>query len=181
MPVRPVCRTTGRTHDAMGNFLFLFFFAFFFALTLSPLLGIPEIPNFRPLVGPTNSDFVPQVFGDPRECRGDVVMRRSSYAICQGMKPPPPPGPFPPPFLAAPLPPRTQPPPPSPPRPESGPRVGGSRRMARCYGPPVVPGSIALCWGKLLSPPCTCFCGMPREVRRTCAPLLSSFATKASH
>ena len=30
----------------------------------------------------------------------------------------------PPRFLAAPLP---------PPRPESGPRVGGSRRMARCY------------------------------------------------
>ena len=39
----------------------------------------------------------------------------------------------PPPFLAASLPPpQTQPPP----RPENGPRVGGSRRMARCYAPP---------------------------------------------
>ena len=28
----------------------------------------------------------------------------------------------------------------------------------------VLPGSIGLCWGQLLSPPCTCFCGMPREV-----------------
>ena len=66
---------------------------------------------------------------------------------------PPPLRPSPPPFLAAPPPPQTQPPPflgsppPPPPRPsprpspppppESGPRVGGSRRMARCYSPPV--------------------------------------------
>ena len=33
-------------------------------------------------------------------------------------------------------------PPPPPPRPESGPRVGGSRRMARCYGPPVAGGAV---------------------------------------
>ena len=51
--------------------------------------------------------------------------------------PPPDPAPLPPPpQTQPPFPPQTQPPPP-PPRPESGPRVGGSRRMARCYGPPV--------------------------------------------
>ena len=48
----------------------------------------------------------------------------------------------PPPFLAAPLPPpQTQPPP----RPENGPRVGGSRRMARRYGPPVLWGLTDRC------------------------------------
>ena len=60
-----------------------------------------------------------------------TYMLRSDYRdeaviicfVCQAIKPAPPP----PPFLA----------PPPPPRPKSGPRVGGSRRMARCYGPPV--------------------------------------------
>ena len=41
-PVGSVCRAVGRIRDTMGQFLFLFFFCFFFALTLSPLLGIPE-------------------------------------------------------------------------------------------------------------------------------------------
>ena len=54
----------------------------------------------------------------------------SGYEAC----PPPPllgcPPPPPPPFLAA--------PPPPPPTPENGPRVGRSRRMARCYAPPPV-------------------------------------------
>ena len=67
-----------------------------------------------------------------------TYMLRSDYRVeavilchvCQAMKPPPPP------FLAAPLPP-PRPTPPPPPRPENGPRVGGSRRMARRYGPPV--------------------------------------------
>ena len=39
------------------------------------------------------------------------------------------------PLLGSPPPP---PPDPPPPRPESGPRVGGTRRMARCYAPPPV-------------------------------------------
>ena len=77
-----------------------------------------------------------------------------------GSPPSPPPflgsPPSPPPFLAAPLPPPPdpappplswQPPFPPPPRPESGPRVGGSRRMARCYPPVARPrdATLSLC------------------------------------
>ena len=55
--------------------------------------------------------------------------------LCATLKPAPPPPSWQPPF---PPPPQTQPPPPPPPRPESGLRVGGIRRMARWYAPPVV-------------------------------------------
>ena len=57
-------------------------------------------------------------------------------------------------------------------------RIGGSLLFFLTI---VLRGSTGLCWGQLLSPPCTYFCGMPREVSCTCAPLFSSFATKASH
>ena len=40
-PVGANWRAVGRIRDTMGQFLFLFFLLFF-ALTLSPLLGIPE-------------------------------------------------------------------------------------------------------------------------------------------
>ena len=41
--VGSICRAVGRIRDTTGQFLFLFFLLFFFfALTLSPLLGIPE-------------------------------------------------------------------------------------------------------------------------------------------
>ena len=49
--------------------------------------------------------------------------------ICWG-----PAGPLP--FRRPPPPPKTEPPPPPPPHPEIGWKVGGSRRMARCYVPP---------------------------------------------
>ena len=41
--MRSICKTVGRASDTMGKLLFLFLLLFFFlALTLSPLLGIPE-------------------------------------------------------------------------------------------------------------------------------------------
>ena len=66
-----------------------------------------------------------------------TYMLRSDYRVeavilchvCQAMKPPPP--------LLGSLPPPPPDPAPPPPRPANGPRVGGSRRMARCYAPPV--------------------------------------------
>ena len=62
--------------------------------------------------------------------------------------------------------------------------------IARCHANPigcrafflriaiVLPGSIGLCWGQLLSPPCTCFCGMPMEFSCTCAPLVQQLRDK---
>ena len=67
----------------MGKFLFLFLLLFFCF------------------------DVVPFV-GDPQECRGDVVMRRSSYAIFVWYEACPPPLSWQPPF---PPPPPTPPPP----------------------------------------------------------------------
>ena len=63
-PIGIGLRGVGRKRDTMGNS-----FRLSFALTLSALLGIPEnagmMQHFRPLVGPTNSDFVPIPLGFP--------------------------------------------------------------------------------------------------------------------